>query len=1570
MLGDMRNGYTTIYLRRAFVVSDPGSLDRLVAKARVDDGFVAWINGVEVARFNVAAGLPAFNGVAQGTIEPTWVTNSLLPSSGYLKAGTNVLAVHLLNRPITSSDIFFDLALESASDRVAPTLANIVPPAGAVSELRSVTLRFSEPVQGVSAEDLLVNNQPAVSVSGAGDTYTFSFPQPPFGMVDITWTEGHGIADFADPPHPFAGPDWSYQLRDDVAPFVVEALPAAGMVVRSLSQVDLRFSEEVLGVDAADLLVNGSPATNLQGRANNSYSFFFPPAPAGLVSIAFNSGHGIVDLAGNPFAATTWTATVNPALPLSDAIISEFLASAENAAGLKDEDGELQDWIELHNRGSNTVRLAGWSLTDDPDEPALWIFPDVTLAPGARLVVFASGKDRRSTAVGARLHTNFKLGNDGEYLALFNGDSPRAAVSEFSDYPPQRDDYSYGIDASGQWRYFQPATPGQANGSSSIVGVTPAPKASAKRGYVDAPFYLVLSNELAGASIRYTLDGSLPGPTTGQLYSQPILVGRTTVLGAVAYRQSYLPSVAVTYTYIFADQVLRQTNNPPGFPVGATVMSGYPSDYEMDPEIVDDPAYRAEMKAALLALPVFSIAIKPDDMFGAANGIYTHPLNRGPQWEKPCSLEFIRADGGDLQVNCGIQVQGNAAREPIKTPKHPLRVTFKGDYGAKSIDYRMFPDSPVDKFDTLILRADFNYSWLHWNPTQRIRAQRTRDAWMKDTMRAMGGLASHNRYAHLFINGIYWGIYDASERPDGSFGEAYLGGGKEDYDVINEGAVVDGSSAAYNTMLAFGPVSTVAQYDAIKAYLDMPQFIDYMLLHFFVGHEDWGNNKNWYTIRPKDGSRGFLYVPWDGEMILGDASVNRVSSSDVPSGLHTKLLASAEYRLDFADRAHRHLLNGGTLTPGENIARWTKRAREIELPIIAESARWGDYRRDVHQYQSPPYELYTRDDQWRREQSRLVNNYFPARSATVLNQLRAAGLYPNVAAPVFRAAQSREMAEFEPAGGTIYYTTNGADPKLYGAAGASPDARVYAAAIAYSGPTRIKARVLSNGVWSALAEKVAGAAGLRTTLRITEIMYNPEPPGDAFEYVELQNFGSLPIDLAGHYLEGVDYIFPPNSVLAPGGILVIGSGDNPAAFAERYPNVPVFGRYAGQLVNRGERLALVAPGGRTIVSVDYSDDDPWPKDADGGGRSLEMIDPFGDPDDPANWQASAALNGSPGQTNSPPAGASVRIDEVVAKSRVGPDWVELLNTTGSSLDLSGWSLREAGNTNAFVFPAGTSLHGGARLVVFCDRGAKPGHAPFALDDEGEMLVLSDAAGNPSHRFTFGPLPAGYSLGFVAGKPQLCEPTPGGENRAALLAGPSGLFINEWVSNPVAGESDWVEIYNPLPGPADLRGLFVTVSNQVFEITAPVFVGPESHLRFWADERPGANHLDLKLPAIGASMALRAPDGAEWASVSYAAQPEGFSHGRFPDGAPNIVPFPVSPTPGRANSLGFAAEIEREADGLVLRWDARPGLAYRVESSADLEAWTFLTNFTATGSQAEAKESAATGRRYYRVLAMP
>lgn len=124
-------------------------------------------------------------------------------------------------------------------------------------------------------------------------------------------------------------------------------------------------------------------------------------------------------------------------------VISEFMAA--NRATLADEDGEFSDWIELHNPGTAGVNLEGWWLTDDPLVLTQWRFPATNLPPSGYLVVFASGKNRRTP--GAPLHTNFKLSSSGEYLALVLPDG-RTVASQFApEFPPQATDVSYGLDS-------------------------------------------------------------------------------------------------------------------------------------------------------------------------------------------------------------------------------------------------------------------------------------------------------------------------------------------------------------------------------------------------------------------------------------------------------------------------------------------------------------------------------------------------------------------------------------------------------------------------------------------------------------------------------------------------------------------------------------------------------------------------------------------------------------------------------------------------------------------------------------------------------------------------------------------------------------------------------------------------------------------------------------------------------------------------------------------------------------------------------------------------------------------
>jgi hypothetical protein len=193
-------------------------------------------------------------------------------------------------------------------------------------------------------------------------------------------------------------------------------IPATNGVVRTLLQIEVIFDGPMTGVDASDLLINGVAATNLLLVSPSQFIFEFSQPAPGAVTVAFAAGHGITDTGGNPFTGANWSYTLDPNLPSSSFVLNEV--QAVNTVTLRDEDGEYQDWIEIYNRDSVPGSLNGWFLTDNAGLPTQWRFPDVAVPANGYLIVFASGKDR--TNVTGRLHSNFNLRREGEYVALLD----------------------------------------------------------------------------------------------------------------------------------------------------------------------------------------------------------------------------------------------------------------------------------------------------------------------------------------------------------------------------------------------------------------------------------------------------------------------------------------------------------------------------------------------------------------------------------------------------------------------------------------------------------------------------------------------------------------------------------------------------------------------------------------------------------------------------------------------------------------------------------------------------------------------------------------------------------------------------------------------------------------------------------------------------------------------------------------------------------------------------------------------------------------------------------------------
>jgi hypothetical protein len=203
----------------------------------------------------------------------------------------------------------------------SPAVASVLPARDAiVPALTSIAVGFSEPVQGVTANDLLVNGLPATNVLVSGSNYVFRFAQPPYGPVEVTFSAGHGITDYGYPidlPFDELVPSarWSYVLVDRTPPLIVARSPAPNSTVSSAHQISVTFSEAVTGVDGGDLFVNDEPPLEVSGAGSN-YTFTFRHQPPGPVYVTWALDHGITDIGSTPSnlfdaSAGNWTFTVD-----------------------------------------------------------------------------------------------------------------------------------------------------------------------------------------------------------------------------------------------------------------------------------------------------------------------------------------------------------------------------------------------------------------------------------------------------------------------------------------------------------------------------------------------------------------------------------------------------------------------------------------------------------------------------------------------------------------------------------------------------------------------------------------------------------------------------------------------------------------------------------------------------------------------------------------------------------------------------------------------------------------------------------------------------------------------------------------------------------------------------------------------------------------------------------------------------------------------------------------------------------------------------------------------------------
>jgi hypothetical protein len=485
--------------------------------------------------------------------------------------------------------------------------------------------------------------------------------------------------------------------------------------------------------------------------------------------------------------------------------------------------------------------------------------------------------------------------------------------------------------------------------------VAPAPEFSVQRGFYDAPFSLLLTVP-SGLTIRYTLDGSTPTAAAGTIYTGPIAIAGSTVVRAVAYSQTQSASPVTTHSYIFTSSVRTQSAAPlPGWPnvFAITDLNGsYPADYEIDPEVTSQYS-TGQFDTALKSLPSISLVTDLQNLWHPTAGIYANPNARGNSpldpfgntWERAVSLEWINPDGtsGFSQI-AGASIDGDTSRRPHRQPKKDFRLNFDSKYGTAGLAFDLFDASlPTASFDQLLLRNGGKRNWSYFDRDQRREADFINDEFARRAWLDMGNVGSHGTYAHLYLNGLYWGLYNVTERVDTEFLSAYVGQPATSFDMVQAGDDINnlpvataGTVTAWNqviTQLAGAAPVDDTLYNNIASQVDVVSLADYLIHAHYIGKTDWPD-EYWNAYRTQSSADNrFKFVPLDNDSGLNGVLRNTTTVTDStgpedsPDSVFRRLMTNDQFKQVVADRFFKHVVSStGALSTAACTARYTQLA--------------------------------------------------------------------------------------------------------------------------------------------------------------------------------------------------------------------------------------------------------------------------------------------------------------------------------------------------------------------------------------------------------------------------------------------------------------------------------------------------------------------------------------------------------------------------------------------------------------------------------------------------------------------
>ena len=562
---------------------------------------------------------------------------------------------------------------------------------------------------------------------------------------------------------------------------------------------------------------------NRAGRIIDSYSFKNQETDVSMARIPDGAGEfqsNSQPSPGYPNTGAGYSAfDAANRLPLGGVYISEFGGSTGSVAS---------DWVELHNSTGSAVSLAGYGISNNPKNPAKWVFPDISIEPGEYLLLYATGSADKAQKKNLKL--NFCISSTGEALFFFD---PNGKLIDKLSAGRMRSGQSYGRDGSDNRFYYAEPTPGAQNGK-GYEGITQLPAFSVTPGiYDNAVTVAITAGE--GETIRYTTDCTTPNASS-EVYSGELSISKNSVIRAAAFRDGYLSGDVATATYLFRSDgvnhalpVVTLVTDPDNLWNSKTGI--YATGDQFDP---DAASYADTLKSATYYQAKFATEEQVDTI-----------------WEKPAAFSLFDDNGKQVFTqNVGIRIAGSFGRGRAQKG---FNVIARKEYGKGSMEYPFFENRPYTEYKAVVLRAG----------AQDQNRSKIRDELASGLLEGtdINILYQAYRPTVLYLNGEYWGVYFMKEKRNRFF-VAQHENTENNVDLAIGKGFKQRSYGDNSDWVSLYEYATTHDLSASDAYnyvaerMDVDSFRDYMIAEIYNGNTD---TYNFQYYRLKGGKWKFIF---------------------------------------------------------------------------------------------------------------------------------------------------------------------------------------------------------------------------------------------------------------------------------------------------------------------------------------------------------------------------------------------------------------------------------------------------------------------------------------------------------------------------------------------------------------------------------------------------------------------------------------------------------------------------------------------------------------------------------------